>query len=553
MAYVNFVKTKTEEEALAHSIINTQKVFFSTDTTNIINSGIKYGSIAENIKERQEQDATFTTRTTGDGLNFILSRAAIHHIKGNSCIWNQLYNNAVPAVTSGHKYFISETVSGNISKKIATDISYTSGSTSRMCIDLTLLLGSGKEPATVEAFEEWLDKYIGLKNYYAYNEGELLSVKSTALATGGVDGWSNTLPLNITKQKGRVNGTGPSVTVFPDGMKSIGDIYDEIFIDRGEVKAIKRVGSRVYNSSTDSSAYTDGITTYYVLTAQEEYILDEALLPGDYRAEAGGTEQMLPDNSVLVTGLGDVTTIKGKKNGTGESVVVFPDGLKTLPVGISDTVNMTYARKHIVEVALNGLTFTDGEVEIEYDEYESEVAYWHSYHFTLPEGAKLNTPNQGVCAGYTAQRFLGMLNCIVFDADGTGFSIMDEEWSPVVNPDEEPEAIEAREAGFRAKVASKIVQYALATPEEYLVDTGSSCSPTMTILYGIDLAELATSYYNFKNSFDITPSSGDRVIDITWDSQTTGILAATVESTSISVDGGMNPVTGVATLTFNFE
>lgn len=54
--------------------------------------------------------------------------------------------------------------------------------------------------------------------------------------------WEETQSLPITTLKGKLNGEGESVVVFPDGMKRVGDICDEIKIENGVTKAIKRVG-----------------------------------------------------------------------------------------------------------------------------------------------------------------------------------------------------------------------------------------------------------------------------------------------------------------------
>jgi hypothetical protein len=53
----------------------------------------------------------------------------------------------------------------------------------------------------------------------------------------------STLPLDVTTLTGKLNGEGSSVVVFADGMNSAGDVHDEIKIENGVVKAIKRVGS----------------------------------------------------------------------------------------------------------------------------------------------------------------------------------------------------------------------------------------------------------------------------------------------------------------------
>lgn len=54
--------------------------------------------------------------------------------------------------------------------------------------------------------------------------------------------WEETKSLPITSIKGKLNGEGQEVVVFPDGMKRAGDVYDEIKVENGVVKAVKRVG-----------------------------------------------------------------------------------------------------------------------------------------------------------------------------------------------------------------------------------------------------------------------------------------------------------------------
>lgn len=95
----------------------------------------------------------------------------------------------------------------------------------------------------------------------------------------------------VTSAKGRLldsngNVVGNSVFVFPDGLKKVGDVQDEIFVEDGVVKAIKRVGSRDYESGdeSDTSVITDGrTTTFYALTTPQTYILDPIQNPFIYK------------------------------------------------------------------------------------------------------------------------------------------------------------------------------------------------------------------------------------------------------------------------------
>lgn len=239
--------------------------------------------------------------------------------------------------------------------------------------DLTLMFGAGNEPATVEEFEAWLAANVGLKDYYDYNAGEILNVKSTGIKATGFNQWDeewevgaydltngskvpstssirskgyikvtpntsyyfkstsasgagrmlfydsqkgfisyiearntlfatpsnaafvafyegssygttynhdicinlsdtnkngtyepyfgSTLPIEVTSMTGKLNGAGQSVTIFPNGMNRIGDVYDEVYVDNGVLKAVKKLG-----------VVDLGTLTWMLLTDGREYL-----------------------------------------------------------------------------------------------------------------------------------------------------------------------------------------------------------------------------------------------------------------------------------------
>lgn len=56
------------------------------------------------------------------------------------------------------------------------------------------------------------------------------------------------IPFDITQIKGKLldasgNPTGNTVAVFPDGMKKAGGVYDEIKVENGQLKAVKKINS----------------------------------------------------------------------------------------------------------------------------------------------------------------------------------------------------------------------------------------------------------------------------------------------------------------------
>ena len=153
-------------------------------------------------------------------------------------------------------------------------------------IDLTQMFGAGNEPTTVAEFEAMFPE-----DYYAYNEGELISLNPTGIKSTDEDNnVIDTLDLNFIKSIKDSNNN----QLFPNGLLSAGTVYDEIT----STKAIKRVGSRAYTSGdeSDSTVTTDGTTTHYALATPIEVTFDT---PKNltYTVEDLGTETLLPENT----------------------------------------------------------------------------------------------------------------------------------------------------------------------------------------------------------------------------------------------------------------
>ena len=308
--------------------LNTDVRRYSVDvdgTEEILNSGeavapimdIRYGN------NPTMEDQEFMYRQTADGelVGDSIDKAFIERIKGNTVAWNQMVRNGnfangvngwnvysgtgsvsdnVLTVTnavgrngvkalssyalqlvSSHKYYYSfrcktsvelcfylvvndvkvqpnsslELISGISTPKRSGDICdffpNISGETGTfsladiMVFDLTLIFGAGNEPTTVAQFEADYERWFGKPlSYEEYDEGSLRPVLMNAIQTKGANNsWTKTRTMPITTLKGRLEGAGESVTIFPDGLKKAGNIQDEIFVEGGVVKAIKRVGS----------------------------------------------------------------------------------------------------------------------------------------------------------------------------------------------------------------------------------------------------------------------------------------------------------------------
>lgn len=108
---------------------------------------------------------------------------------------------------------------------------------------------------------------------------------------------------------------------FPDGLKSVGSVHDEIT----PTKAVKRIGNRAYQSGDESNAavLTDGKNTLYVLDSPEETTYDELNLTE--QVSEGGTEEAIitegktstPLRADIVYPIDAYNTIKANKTNIG--------------------------------------------------------------------------------------------------------------------------------------------------------------------------------------------------------------------------------------------
>ena len=142
--------------------------------------------------------------------------------------------------------------------------------------DLTKIFGAGNEPATVEEFQALYNR-----PYYDYNAGEIMSNKTQYLNIyTGSD--MERFDLNLTTLKGKLNASGQSVTIFPNGMRSAGSVYDALVADGDGYarRAIVRTGIRAYESGDDTNpaVVTDGESTIYALATPQIYVLDAPIL-----------------------------------------------------------------------------------------------------------------------------------------------------------------------------------------------------------------------------------------------------------------------------------
>ena len=180
----------------------------STPTTSPFKGDIKY---PQGLLTDQE----FTYRqspTEEDGL------AKIKSIKGNTLVWNQLVDTNTTSVTltSGHKFITK--VGGTYSLVNGTwqSISVTGGTDE--VFDLSLMFGTGNEPATLGEFSSLFPL-----SYYSYNQGSLLSFNGNGIKTAGFNqydeqtqaGYWDAQTGRYIKYQGQLCSLNP-IRVFPN-------------------------------------------------------------------------------------------------------------------------------------------------------------------------------------------------------------------------------------------------------------------------------------------------------------------------------------------------
>lgn len=160
------------------------------------------------------------------------------------------------------------------------------------CVNLTRLFGKGNEP-TIAEFE----KLFPIDDY-DYVSSSIISNKATNYISMDGETTLQNVSLNLSTLTGKLNGSGESVIIFPDGLKSscneaVNDTYDEIKQVNGVWKAFKRIGTE------RASSAISGRGEYEILENEEVYVLDNQTLIPELIVADGGTEEILP--SVIPT------------------------------------------------------------------------------------------------------------------------------------------------------------------------------------------------------------------------------------------------------------
>lgn len=321
-------------------------------------------------------------------------------------------------------------------------------------IDLTLMFGAGNEPETVEEFEAMFPE-----NYYEYNSGEIINSNINAIEAVGFNQWDEEWELGTynttTGEKSDTAGYIRSVNVI----KVLPDVnyyikkpasfatrvlqYDSLGNYLGYLSPAS-AGSGDILSFVENTAY---IKFHIYLTTYNHDIcinLSDTSRNGTYEPYKKST---LPLN---------ISTLTGKLNREGESVVICSDGLKSAgsvyDYGIVEDGYLTKIVKVIGEVDLGDLTW-------EKDTQNRMRSAGISSLVKIPDGTN-KLPNV-VCEKYlsdTSGNTYNNTNDKRISIDSSGrIAIYDSAYTA--------------SATFKTAMAGVKLYYELAAPQTYVLDT----------------------------------------------------------------------------------
>lgn len=210
-------------------------------------------------------------QTSPNNGNVESGNASINRIYGITFVWNQLFENSTSTVEtmSGATYllqrgsdrstFVSE--GENISAESDTD----------MLINLSHLYGPNFGISlTVEQFNKFFPK-----DYYPYSAPRLITMNVTKFVSVSNNSY-NVVNISVNTLTGKLNGSGESEIIFPDGLTGNHNNYlDSIYKDTDGIWKASKQNVYIKNLDLTSGTWTtDGSGKYRNVTSLGNTIYD---------------------------------------------------------------------------------------------------------------------------------------------------------------------------------------------------------------------------------------------------------------------------------------
>lgn len=333
-----------------------------------------------------------------------------------------------------------------------------------VAFDLTQLFGAGSEPSTVAEFESWLANNIGYRDYYAYNPGEIISNNTEALEITGLNQWDEEWEVGIYND-GRKGSSGnqrircknyipclPS-TVYKE--TTVGDKSNTTY----EIHFLNAGGDFISKVNVTNGTFeTPSNCRYFVFCTASTYYGGTYLNNICINVSGSRNGEYEPyQKSELELNL---ATITGKLSGEGESVVIFPNGMRSAGTAFDSLIVdedgwCRRAIKRVGGVDMGTLNWS----RVKYNDayfFRVETPFIKRilpvstnllqvvYEISTSQVLSTSTPNKTItCAGYTTTT--------------AGLFVRDDSYSDA--------------ATFKSAMSGALLYYELETTEEYVLDT----------------------------------------------------------------------------------
>ena len=223
------------------------------------------------------------------------------------------------------------------------------------CFDLTQMFGEGNEPATVEDFETMFP------NDYEYNEGELMSFDGKGVKSVGFNQWDEEWEVGfINSQGANENRTN---AIRSNYIKVLPNTKYYIATTNPAYRANESIRIRFYDNNknyagnpgvyTTNKLFTtpDGCCymrwcTYPTVLPTNSYSKGDICISLSHSGYRNGEYEPYEDYKLSFQDGKTISQLTGKLNGEGESVTIFPEGLRSAGEAFDEIVYDEATGKH---------------------------------------------------------------------------------------------------------------------------------------------------------------------------------------------------------------